>query len=450
MQHLFLACAGMLAIAACSGHGGAGGVVPNGAAPGTGNLNPTNSNVRALCDAPAAPGYARCFSLVRTDEYFPDAPQYSAQSLSPSQTLTPTTASGFFSALDPAHIQSAYGLASLVSTNGIGQTVGIVDAHSDPTAEHDLGVYRLHFGLGACTVANGCLKILNQSGLASPLPTFDAGWAGEISLDLDMVSATCPKCHIVLIEATTTSDSDLGKSVVMAHTKGAKQISNSYGGPEWAASSPYYTIAGAVVTASSGDNSWFAGPQQPCSFATVVCVGGTAIYSYASTRGWFETVWTGDSTTSGTGSGCSQYVARPSFQIYPADYCASASGYKRAEADVSAVADPFNPGVLVYQGYSGVTPAYYVFGGTSASSPIIASVYALAGNASTKLNAQSLWAAGAAHSLSLNDVVIGSNGATNGFTNAVGQTCTPVLICYAMPGYDGPTGNGTPNGIGAF
>lgn len=441
----------MLAIAACSGQGGAGGVVPNGAAPGTGNLNPTNSNVRALCDAPPAPGYARCFSLVRTDEYFPDAPQYSAQSLSPSQTLTPTTASGFFSALDPAHIQSAYGLASLVSTHGIGQTVGIVDAFNDPTAEHDLGVYRTHFGLGACTIANGCLKILNESGLASPLPAFNAGWAGEISLDLDMVSATCPKCHIVLIEALSTSFADLGMSVVTAHAKGAKQISNSYGGPEFAASSPNYTIAGAVVTASSGDGSWFAGPQQPCSFATVVCVGGTAIYSYASTRGWFETVWTGDSRTSGTGSGCSRLVAEPLWQTanWPATIASCASS-KRAEADVSAVADPFNPGVLVYQGYTGVTAGYYIFGGTSASSPIIASVYALAGNASTELNANSLWVAGAAHSVSLNDVVIGSNGGTNGFTNAVGQTCLPVLICYAMPGYDGPTGNGTPNGIGAF
>jgi subtilase family serine protease len=446
IQPLFLACAGALALAACSGHGGSGNVVPNASGPGTINQNHTSSDVRPLCVAPPAPGYANCFALVRTDQYFPVAPQYSAQRLTQDQTRHLETASGFFSALDPAHIQSAYGLTSLVSTHGSGQTVGIVDAFNDPTAEHDLGVYRARFGLSACTVANGCLKILNESGHTSPLPAFDPGWAGEISLDLDMVSATCPKCKIVLIEATTNSFSDLGKSVVAAHAAGANQLSNSYGGPEFAASNSNYSISGAVVTASSGDSSWFAGPQQPCSFATVVCVGGTAIYTYNSTRGWIESAWTGDSTQLGGGSGCSKLVAKPAWQTAVAS-CASS---KRAEVDISAVADPFNPGILVYQGYSGVTPGYYVFGGTSASSPIIASIYGLAGNASTELNAQSLWVAGAAHSTSLNDTVIGSNGMTDGFTNAVGQTCTPVLICYSMPGYDGPTGNGTPNGIGAF
>jgi hypothetical protein len=261
-----------------------------------------------------------------------------------------------------------------------------------------------------------------------------------------MVSATCPKCKIVLIEATTNSVADIGKSAVAAHTAGANQISNSYGGPEYSASNSNHSISGAVVTASSGDSSWFAGPQQPCSFATVVCVGGTAIYSYGSTRGLIEAAWTGDGTQFGGGSSCSKLVAKPWWQTA----VASSASSKRAEADISAVADPFNPGVLGYQGYSGVTPGYYIFGGTSASSPIFASVYALAGNASTELNAQSLWVAGAAHSASLNDVAIGSNGMTDGFTNAVGQTCTPVSICYTVPGYDGPTGNGTPNGTGAF
>jgi hypothetical protein len=169
----------MLAIAACSARGGAGSVVPNGTGPGTHNSNPINSNnVRALCGAPAAPGYANCFALVRTDQYFPVAPQYSAQRLLLDQIRKPATASGFFSALDPAHIQSAYGLASLVNTHGIGQTVGIVDAFIDPTAENDLGIYRAHFGLGACTVASGCLKILNESGQTSPLPPFRPrlGW----------------------------------------------------------------------------------------------------------------------------------------------------------------------------------------------------------------------------------------------------------------------------------
>ena len=101
------------------------------------------------------------------------------------------------SGLGPAQIQSAYKLTGLTSG---GRTVAIVDAYDDPTAESDLATYRSQYGLPACTTANGCFKQVNQSG-GSELPATDAGWAEEISLDLDMVSATCPDCQILLVEA---------------------------------------------------------------------------------------------------------------------------------------------------------------------------------------------------------------------------------------------------------
>ena len=133
----------------------------------------------------------------------------------------------------PADIQSAYKLAG--ATSG-GRTVAIVDAYDDPNAEADLAAYRSHFGLPACTKANGCFKQVNQNGAASPLPSTDYGWALEISLDLDMVSAACPDCHILLVEANSATDTDLYTAVdTAAATPGVIAISNSYGGGETAA-----------------------------------------------------------------------------------------------------------------------------------------------------------------------------------------------------------------------
>jgi len=283
------------------------------------------------------------------------------------------------------------------------------------------------------------LKILNQLGKTSPLPTSNAGWAQEISLDLDMVSAVCPLCHIVLIEANSASFSDLGIAEGAAKTAGAKQISNSFGGLEYTSADAHFNLSGVTLTASAGDHSFNAGPQAPCVYSTVVCVGGTSIFPYNNTRGWLETAW------SGSGSGCSKFVTKPTW-IPTANNCDGTN--KRAESDISAVADPYT-GVYVYDSY-GVTAGYYVFGGTSVSSPIIASIYALSGHGSTDLNAKSIWTAAAAHSTALTDVTIGNNG-QSGILNAEGQDCHSFqYICYAGVGYDGPTGNGTPYGTGAF
>src|SRR6267142_5666923 len=167
---------------------------------------------RRACDKPAAPGFARCHAQVRVD----------ANGITPN-ALTP---SGYF----PADLASAY---NLPASGGAGLTVAIVDAHDDPNAESDLAVYRSQFGLPPCTTANGCFKKVNQSGATSPLPTPDVGWAQEISLDLDMVSAACPQCKILLVEANSTSITDLGAAVNTAAAMGAVAISNSYGGPEF-------------------------------------------------------------------------------------------------------------------------------------------------------------------------------------------------------------------------
>lgn len=334
-------------------------------------------------------------------------------------TPAAATPSGLF----PADLQSAYKLPS--ATAGAGRTIAIVDAFDDPAAESDLGVYRSQFGLPACTTANGCFRKVGQTGSATALPRKNASWAEEISLDVDMVSATCPLCHILLVEASSNSFANLGAAVNTAARLGATAISNSYGGSDASDSTngSFFNHPGIAVTASSGDGGF--GVEYPASSSFVVAVGGTSLRKATGTsRGWTESAW------SGAGSGCSAFnTAIPSAASFNTG-CA-----RRAVADVSAVADP-NTGVAVFdsipfQGFSG----WLVFGGTSASSPIIASVYGLAGNAAA-IDANDF---PYQHAGSLFDVTTGSNG-----------TCSPSQLCTARTGWDGPTGLGTPNGTGAF
>jgi subtilase family serine protease len=361
----------------------------------------------------------------------------------------PQTASVPPAGYGPDNLQSAYSLSAYslsayslsAKTGGSGQTVAIVDAYNDPNAAKDLAVYRSQFGLPAvnniCSVSKGklvtppggpCFVKVNQSGGTGSFPRNNASWAQEISLDLDMVSAICPNCNIVLVEANSNSNSDLYSAENAAATLGATEISNSWSGGEYSGetsdSSKYFNHSGIAITAASGDSGYAAGTQFPAASQYVTAVGGTTLKASGTTRGWTESAW------SGAGSGCSAYEPQPLWQAPDIAVC----GTKRAVADVSADADP-NTGVSVYDSYSfqGMS-GWLVFGGTSVGSPIVASIYALAGNASSTIDGSYPYQ----NAGSLNDVTSGSNG-----------SCGSPL-CTAGNGWDGPTGLGTPNGIGAF
>jgi subtilase family serine protease len=326
----------------------------------------------------------------------------------------------------PSDIQSAY----KVGSGGAGQTVAIVDAYDDSTAAADLNTYRSTYGLPACTTANGCFKKVNQSGVQGSYPANNQGWALEISLDLDMVSATCPSCKILLVEAKSNANANLYAAEDTAARLGAKVISNSYGGSEASgetASDVHFNHPGVAITVSSGDSGY--GVEYPAASPYVTAVGGTSLNRASNARGWTESAW------SGAGSGCSAYEPKPSWQQDSG--CA-----RRTVADVSAVADP-NTGVNVYDSNcSGLAQllgqcfkGWGVVGGTSASAPIVASVYAQAADVGSVNAAADPYANPGA----LFDVTSGSNG-----------TCSPAYLCTAGPGYDGPTGLGTPNGTAAF
>ena len=384
--------------------------------------SPVAGSAVPVCPGPAAPGDARCHAKRRTDA------QATSAVPAPAGGKVRPDALGNNGAYDPGYLQNAYNLQSLAAAAGGGATVAIVDAYDDRTAASDLASYRSYFGLPAC--GSGCFTKVNQSGQQGAYPRPNSSWAQEIALDLDMVSALCPNCKILLVEARSNSYADLGAAVnYAAGVAGVVAISNSYGGGEWSGETSYegaYNHPGKAVTVSSGDNGY--GVEFPAAARYVTAVGGTSLNQPTNSGGRQPT--TTETAWSGAGSGCSAYIPKPAWQT-------DGGCSRRTVADVAAVADP-NTGVWVY--YSG---GWYVFGGTSVASPIIASVYALAGNAATvTMPVNGVGGYGAfpyAHTSALNDILSGSTGA-----------CGGAYLCTAGQGYDGPTGNGTPNEAGAF
>ena len=369
--------------------------------PAAGAVN-DHASFRAVCPG-AVSDAARCHADVVTD-----------RNGNPNATIAPT---GY----GPAQFRGAYGLTTPAGWTT--QTMGIVDAYDDPQAENDLNVYSRTYGLPACTTANGCFKKVNQYGGTS-YPRKNQGWALEISLDIQVAHAGCPNCKILLVEATSNSYTNLLAAVDYATTH-ANVVSNSWGSNEFSSETTatydgHFNRPGVPITVSAGDNGY--GVEYPAASRYVTAVGGTTLNLNADNTRASETVW------KGTGSGCSAYESKPSWQT-------DSGCTRRTVVDVSADADP-NTGASVYDsaGYFGQV-GWFQVGGTSLSSPLIASVYALAGNASSTAYGSYPYA----NTANLFDVTSGSNG-----------SCSPAYLCAAGAGYDGPTGLGTPNGTGGF
>src|ERR1022692_4922166 len=376
-------------------------------------LKPAKRDYRRACAVPKR-GHMACDVLIRTNV---------TQAIQPS-TAPHAIPAGF--GYGPSSLQSAYNLPS--STAGSGQTVAIIDAYDYPTAAADLATYRSAAGLPAC--GTGCFSKVNQNGAASPLPAAAGsnGWDVEEALDIDMVSAVCPLCHIILVEASSASTANLGTGVNSAVSLGANYVSNSYGGSESSSDNSYdtsyYNHPGKAIVASAGDGGY--GVSYPAASSDVVSVGGTSLSTASNSRGWTEIVWGSSSGGEGTGSGCSADSSKRSWQT-------DTGCTRRTDNDVAAVADP-NTGLAVYDTYS--EGGWLEVGGTSASSPIVASVYALAG---TPVSGTYPGSYIYKHTSNLFDVTSGADG-----------SCSPAYLCTGEVGYDGPTGWGTPDGTTAF
>lgn len=395
---------------------------PSMAAP---NANAAPIAFERACAASQHAGEVACNAVVdhSRSQTTSDAATNALKSKTTSTTLN-TVVNGY----KPADLQAAYAIPA--DTSGIKKTVAVVVAYDDPTAANDLNTYRAQFGLPSCTTANGCFKKVNEYGSTTSLPSSNAGWATEASLDVDMVSAACPTCNILLLEAKSASITDLGTAVNTAVKMGATVVNNSYGGSEFSSEAnydTYYNHPGVAITVSAGDNGY--GVQYPAASPYVTAVGGTTLTRNSTARGWGETVWGSSAGGSGTGSGCSLYEAKPSWQT-------DSGCSKRTVADVSAVSNP-STGVAVYDStpYNG-SAGWMVVGGTSAASPIVAGIYAVAGvpTAGTYPSSYPY-----KNTTALNDVVSGANG-----------SCSIAYLCTAATGFDGPTGLGTPKGLAAF
>jgi subtilase family serine protease len=397
---------------------------------------------RPLCPLPK-PGEAQCMAEIATDSS--GRPLHASSPLAAGKFAP---AAGTVTALSPNNIHSAY---ALPWSSSYRQTIALVDAYDHPYVKGRLDAFDSAWNLGSfptCsgTVTTSCFQRVDQngnnSGFVNNDPVMAAKWDGETDMDVQWAHAICLNCKILLVEAYSQSTTDLAAAVNTAARLGATQISNSYGWLEgsitqWNPSA--YNHAGIAITASSGDYGF--GPYYPADLNSVVAVGGTSLYLNSTGGYGSETVWGNGVNApngSGAGSGCSTfqdpYTAATTWQTSVSNWKYTGCGTQRSISDISAVADP-NTGVWVYtSGLSGV--AWYKFGGTSLSAPIIAAAFALAANTGGyNWPAQYMYQ----HTNQFHDVTSGANG-----------SCSYTIECQGWSGYDGPTGLGTPWGIGGF
>lgn len=359
---------------------------------------------QGVCTRSPEPDQTACLATIRTD-------------LPPMSSAPPNTKPPGYG---PRDIRSAYDLSG---RHGRGRTVAITVAFHNPNLESDLAVYRRQFRLPPCTKANGCLRQINQRGGLTPPSGTNSGWALESALDVDAVSAACPRCRILVVESDNNLLGNLLAAVDQAVTQGVKVVSNS-----WASTAGEFPLEtlfdhhfsdrpGVAFTFPAGNGGY--GTTYPAASPYVTSVGGTSLNRARNRRGWTESAW------AGTGSGCSLYEPQPPFQHDP--LCAN-----RTLNDLSAVADP-NTGLAVYNTFGSFGTGWQVVGGTSLSTALVAAMYALAGNPvpGTYPNSYPY-----ARPHAFNDITTGANG-----------TCGGTYLCTAAPGYDGPTGIGTPHSV---
>ena len=282
-----------------------------------------------------------------------------------------------------------------------------------------MATYRSTYGLPACTTANGCFKKVNQNGVQGSYPTNDQGWALETQLDLEMVSADLPRLQ------DPAGGGDLQRQRQPVRGGGHRGQAGRHRDLQQLRRRRVELRDDRrrpLQPPGRGDHRLL-GRQR----VRRRVPGGLAVRDRGrrhlaqpriNARGWTETAW------SGSGSGCSAYEPKPAWQTDSG--CA-----RRTVADVSAVADP-NTGVAVYDSNCNIVgqilgqcfKGWGVVGGTSASAPIVAGVYGLAGNGSSVNYGSFPYS----HTSSLFDVTSGNNG-----------SCSSAYLCTSGAGYDGPT-----------
>ena len=338
----------------------------------------------------------------------------------------PTSTCGFTA----TQLEKAYNITGSLG-KGSGQKVAVIEAGDDPDAATTFATYRTQYGLGT-----GTLVKYNENGQESNYPPSceDYGWCVETDLDIEMVSAACPKCTVYLMEAKDGSTiSDFETAEKEAVTLGATILSNSwicYGSGDCGDSnfSSYFDTKGITYLAASGDSA-YESIGAPSVLASVIAVGGTQLAVSGSK--YSETLWLD------AGSGCADAanvgtaIPKPSWQKDPD--CSS-----RTDADVSSQAG-CSPGVAEYSELYG---GWFDVCGTSVASPFTAGVIGLAGNAAKQNGGENFWTFNSKqHKKYFHHPSSGSGGPCSNYLCGNG-----IYKRY----YSGPGGWGTPNGIKGY
>jgi hypothetical protein len=428
-----------------------GGAVPAFSFPSEGTLTGTTTVQlpQRLCAA-ALPGQSSCLAirLVTKQVSVATAKQLRADGLARPAAVA-SMASGPAGGYSPAQLAAAYGVNPATSTS---QTVAIVDAYQDPSVTADLNAFDAQYGLPPETSTS--FKAVSQTGGSVSGIKTDVGWAGETTLDVEAVRGLCHACKILLVEADTSDNSNIGTAVDEAVTLGATIVSNSYGSPE-IPSDPQasdYNHPGVAILAATGDDGWYDwdgfnlgassdnAPLVPASYSTVVGVGGTTLDLNPNGTRASETVWNDNGpidaegfafastygiTGGAAGSGCSSIYTAPIWQQDVIGYSTLGCGATlRDGVDIAADADYFT-GFDMYEttawcsGTDGngntcpaSNPGWVTIGGTSLASPLVAAMWGLAGGPAG-VNSPAMTLYGHFHTApaQLYDVTVGGTGA---------------------------------------
>ena len=384
-------------------------------------------------------------------------------------TLNATPLAGQFT---PAQLETAYG-TNLLTNQGEGVTIGIVDELDDSSIVADANVYSSYYGLPQFNTANGPSLIVYKDNYMGTVTTGAGTGVGvETSLDVEVAHAMAPKANILLVEVPGTGETTNAQVFAqllhgVQYAAGATvagtpvvSVSLSYGIGEAnignaaavTAQNSTFLATGAAslvaVTVSTGDAS---APLYPAVSPNVVAVGGTSLFLGSVEGGYgYETAWGGFAVPSqrysggAGGGGASLDFAAPTFQ--------SANGValsaKRTIPDVSLVADPFT-GVSIYDSFDGDN--WTATGGTSVASPMFAGVLALAQQGriaagqplltSVQIDSAlySAYTNPTTYADLFNDVTLGKN------TNLSARTGNVTVVGFsATTGYDEATGLGSP------
>jgi hypothetical protein len=410
-----------------------------GAGLGAGPANAAGGSTNPLASPAAVSG-----PLWRTlQSHNPDIPCAGDQSISPASDWSDRCVAGVFT---PPDLASLYNIpaAAQQDTNA---TVAILTGDYNPNTEGDMNAYRSFFGLPACTSDSGCYTNVDANG-GTNLQSTGTGKT-EVELDVEAVSAICPRCHIVVIQ---TGDDQ--KAIQTGYALGARYFSASFvsSTPLWPANflDAYPDI---VFAAGSGDVGFGTYSDQqgyrgsvnyPAADPHVVAVGGTTA-SLVNGQ-WVQYPW------EGSGTGCATEVPRPAYQQDVSAVAVGCPDGGRATADISALAEGFLTKVSSPVDSSDLcrtvdSQCWMPMGGTSVATPIIAAMFALAGN---HTNPHVMYDYARSYPSTLDDITHYQGGGTGGYGQDSITTCPEGSLCHVLPGWDGQTGVGAPNGLDAL